>query len=104
MLYSGDGIRGYGKLVIVKHNRAYISVYAHNSQLLVKEGQNGSRDVYRSGATPWFGLRLRCGNSLIGSGLECIWDDFAIINAAHYAGSKSSQNNGSYHGRAKATT
>jgi lipoprotein NlpD len=39
VLYSGDGIRGYGKLVIVKHNKAYLSVYAHNSQLLVKEGQ-----------------------------------------------------------------
>ncbi len=40
VLYSGDGIRGYGKLVIVKHNKAYLSVYAHNSYLLVKEGQN----------------------------------------------------------------
>ena len=39
VLYSGDGIRGYGKLVIVKHNKVYLSVYAHNSQLLVKEGQ-----------------------------------------------------------------
>ena len=40
VLYSGDGIRGYGKLVIIKHNKAYISVYAHNSVLLVKEGQS----------------------------------------------------------------
>ncbi len=39
VLYSGDGIRGYGKLVIIKHNKEYLSVYAHNSQLLVKEGQ-----------------------------------------------------------------
>ena len=39
VLYSGDGIRGYGKLVIIKHNKAYLSVYAHNNQLLVKEGQ-----------------------------------------------------------------
>jgi lipoprotein NlpD len=39
VLYSGDGIRGYGKLVIIKHNKVYLSVYAHNSQLLVKEGQ-----------------------------------------------------------------
>ena len=39
VLYSGDGIRGYGKLVIIKHNKTYLSVYAHNSQLLVKEGQ-----------------------------------------------------------------
>ncbi len=40
VLYSGDGIRGYGKLVIIKHNREFLSVYAHNNQLLVKEGQN----------------------------------------------------------------
>ncbi len=40
VLYSGDGIRGYGKLVIIKHNKAFLSVYAHNAQLLVKEGQN----------------------------------------------------------------
>ena len=40
VLYSGDGIRGYGKLLIIKHNKAFLSVYAHNSQLLVKEGQN----------------------------------------------------------------
>ena len=39
VLYSGDGIRGYGKLVIIKHNAVYLSVYAHNSRLLVKEGQ-----------------------------------------------------------------
>jgi lipoprotein NlpD len=40
VLYSGDGIRGYGKLVIIKHNKAFLSVYAHNSQIIVKEGQN----------------------------------------------------------------
>lgn len=40
VLYSGDGIRGYGKLIIIKHNNAYLSVYAHNSVLAVKEGQS----------------------------------------------------------------
>jgi lipoprotein NlpD len=40
VLYSGDGIRGYGKLVIIKHNKVFLSVYAHNNQLTVKEGQN----------------------------------------------------------------
>ncbi len=40
VLYSGDGIRGYGKLVIIKHSKEFLSVYAHNSQLLVKEGQS----------------------------------------------------------------
>ena len=39
VLYSGSGIRGYGKLIVLKHNKTYSSVYAHNSVILVKEGQ-----------------------------------------------------------------
>jgi lipoprotein NlpD len=39
VVYSGSGLRGYGKLIIIKHNASYLSVYAHNSQILVKEGQ-----------------------------------------------------------------
>lgn len=40
VVYSGSGLRGYGKLVIIKHNPTYLSAYAHNNQILVKEGQN----------------------------------------------------------------
>jgi lipoprotein NlpD len=40
VVYSGSGLRGYGKLVIIKHNKTYLSAYAHNEQILVKEGQN----------------------------------------------------------------
>lgn len=40
VVYSGTGLRGYGKLVIIKHNKTYLSAYAHNSQILVKEGQD----------------------------------------------------------------
>ena len=40
VVYSGSGLRGYGKLVIIKHNKTYLSAYAHNRQILVKEGQN----------------------------------------------------------------
>ena len=36
-------MRGYGKLVIVKHTETYLSVYAHNSVLLVKEGDSVRR-------------------------------------------------------------
>jgi lipoprotein NlpD len=43
VIYSGSDLRGYGKLVIVKHDKDYLSVYAHNSQILVKEGQQVSR-------------------------------------------------------------
>jgi lipoprotein NlpD len=40
VVYSGSGLRGYGKLVIIKHNSTYLSAYAHNNQILVKEGQS----------------------------------------------------------------
>jgi lipoprotein NlpD len=33
-------LRGYGKLVIIKHNQTFLSVYAHNNKLMVKEGQS----------------------------------------------------------------
>ncbi|HQN64335.1 MAG TPA: peptidoglycan DD-metalloendopeptidase family protein [Methylophilus sp.] len=39
VIYTGSDLRGYGKLVIIKHNKTYLSVYAHNSKILVKEGQ-----------------------------------------------------------------
>lgn len=40
VIFSGTGIRGFGKLVVIKHNDTYLSVYAHNSELVVKEGQS----------------------------------------------------------------
>jgi lipoprotein NlpD len=40
VVYSGTGLRGYGKLVILKHNNTYLSAYAHNQSILVKEGQS----------------------------------------------------------------
>jgi len=39
VVYVGNGLRGYGKLVIVKHNKTWLSAYAHNREILVKEGQ-----------------------------------------------------------------
>lgn len=38
VVYSGSGLRGLGKLVIIKHDANYLTAYAHNQQLLVKEG------------------------------------------------------------------
>lgn len=38
VVYSGSGLRGYGRLIIVKHNKRYLSAYAHNERLHVKEG------------------------------------------------------------------
>jgi lipoprotein NlpD len=43
VVYSGSGLRGYGKLVIIKHNATFLSAYAHNDKLLVKEGQSVTR-------------------------------------------------------------
>jgi lipoprotein NlpD len=43
VVYSGTGLRGYGKLVIVRHNAEFLSAYAHNSQILVKEGDAVAR-------------------------------------------------------------
>lgn len=39
VVYAGSGLRGYGQLVIVKHNNTFLSAYAHNQKILVKEGQ-----------------------------------------------------------------
>jgi lipoprotein NlpD len=40
VVYSGAGLRGYGKLIIIKHNNTWLSAYAHNDNLLVKEQQD----------------------------------------------------------------
>ncbi len=40
VVYVGDGLRGYGKLVIIKHSEILLSAYAHNEKIMVKEGQN----------------------------------------------------------------
>ncbi|MBU2896399.1 peptidoglycan DD-metalloendopeptidase family protein [Vibrio hepatarius] len=40
VVYSGNALRGYGNLVIIKHNDNYLSAYAHNERLLVHEGQS----------------------------------------------------------------
>jgi lipoprotein NlpD len=39
VVYAGTGLRGYGKLIIVKHNNTFLSAYAHNKEIEVKEGQ-----------------------------------------------------------------
>jgi lipoprotein YgeR len=40
VVYAGNGLRGYGNLLILKHNADYLTAYAHNRVLLVKEGQS----------------------------------------------------------------
>ncbi len=43
VVYSGNGLLGYGELVIIKHNDQYLSAYGHNKALNVKEGQTVTR-------------------------------------------------------------
>ena len=43
VVYAGSGLRGYGKLVIVRHSADYLSAYAHAKEIMVKEGQTVTR-------------------------------------------------------------
>ncbi len=43
VVYRGSGLRGYGKLIIIKHNSDFLSAYAHSSSILVKEGSRVKR-------------------------------------------------------------
>jgi lipoprotein NlpD len=53
VVYAGSGLRGYGNLVILKHNATYLTAYAHNQNLLVKEDQQVKRGqkIAEMGAT-----------------------------------------------------
>ena len=71
VVYSGTGLRGYGKLILIKHNSTYMSAYAHNRKLLVKLGDKvtqgqqiaemGNTDASR--VELYFELR-RCGKAV----------------------------------------
>ena len=45
VVYSGSGLVGYGRLVIIKHNDSYLSAYGHNAKLLVKEGDQVNKGM-----------------------------------------------------------
>ena len=51
VVYSGSGLLGYGRLIIIKHNETYLSAYAHNSVLMVKEGDSvsGGQQIAKMG-------------------------------------------------------
>ncbi len=60
VVYAGSGLRGYGNLVILKHNNTYLTAYAHNQSLLVKEDQNVRRGqkIAEMGSTDSDGVKL----------------------------------------------
>jgi lipoprotein NlpD len=39
VVYAGDGLRGYGNLIIIKHSDIFLSAYGHNKKIMVKAGQ-----------------------------------------------------------------
>ncbi len=43
VVYAGSGLRGYGKLIIIRHGKTLLSAYAHNARILVSEGQSVAR-------------------------------------------------------------
>ncbi len=53
VVYAGEGLRGYGKLIIVKHSPRFLSAYAHNRDILVKEGQaiKSGQQIARMGSS-----------------------------------------------------
>lgn len=53
VVYSGEGLVGYGKLIIVQHKKDFLTAYAHNNRLLVKEGQSvkGGQTIAHMGKT-----------------------------------------------------
>jgi len=51
--------------------------------LKIKTGENGAPDIYRPGQTPWFGLRLRAGNSLIGA-RRAVWSYDQLTMGKHF--------------------
>ena len=60
VVYAGSGLRGYGNLIILKHNSTYLTAYAHNQTLLVKEDQNVRRGqkIAEMGSTDADGVKL----------------------------------------------
>ena len=60
VVYSGNALRGFGNLIIINHTNEYLSAYAHNDVLLVKEGQKVKRgqQIARMGSTDTSSPRL----------------------------------------------
>jgi lipoprotein NlpD len=60
VVYAGSGLRGYGNLVILKHNATYLTAYAHNQTLLVKDDQTVKRGqkIAEMGSTDADGVQL----------------------------------------------
>ena len=60
VVYAGNALRGYGNLIIIKHNDDYLSAYAHNESILVKEQQQvkSGQQIAKMGSSGTNGVKL----------------------------------------------
>lgn len=60
IVYAGNALRGYGNLIIIKHNDDYLSAYAHNDSMLVAEQQEvkAGQKIATMGSTGTTSVRL----------------------------------------------
>ena len=60
VVYAGNALRGYGNLIIIKHNDDYLSAYAHNDTMLVREQQEvkAGQKIATMGSTGTSSVRL----------------------------------------------
>ena len=60
VVYSGNALRGYGNLIIIKHNDDFLSAYAHNDSILVKDQQEvkAGQQIAKMGSTGTNGVKL----------------------------------------------
>ncbi|CAL1328951.1 murein hydrolase activator NlpD [Candidatus Providencia siddallii] len=60
IVYAGNGLRGYGELIIIKHNSEYLSAYAHNEKLLISDQQDviKGQKIAMMGSTDTNSVRL----------------------------------------------
>ncbi|WP_233114108.1 peptidoglycan DD-metalloendopeptidase family protein, partial [Aggregatibacter actinomycetemcomitans] len=60
VVYAGNALRGYGNLIIIKHNDDFLSAYAHNDSILVKDQQEikAGQQIAKMGSTGTNGVKL----------------------------------------------
>lgn len=60
VVYAGNALRGYGNLIIIKHNDDFLSAYAHNDSILVKDQQevNAGQQIAKMGSSGTNGVKL----------------------------------------------
>ena len=60
MVYAGNALRGYGNLIIIKHSDDFLSAYAHNDRILVKDQQmvSAGQQIAKMGNTGTDGVKL----------------------------------------------